>query len=174
MPIILALGMEDFISYYQRCKKWIKLFFRILIGFSLVLNAALLFLFVITPYSQSVHFTKKLYDKFESKNIPVKIYCYQRTPFETPAKSPLIFYKRAFKDAEIIRVNDRDSLKLITGENAYIATTFDKIKKDHHLIDSLHLKPQLYSSTILWGINEFLNTRKVNTINDIWVLYKKY
>jgi hypothetical protein len=26
---------------------------------------------------------------------------------------------------------------------------------------------------MLWEINEFLDSKKINTINDIWVLYKK-
>jgi len=31
----------------------------------------------------------------------------------------------------------------------------------------------MYSSNLLWSINEYLASKKINTINDIWVLYKK-
>ena len=41
------------------------------------------------------------------------------------------------------------------------------------MLDSLGYKPVRYSSKFLWNINEFLASKKLNTINDIWVLYKK-
>jgi hypothetical protein len=34
-------------------------------------------------------------------------------------------------------------------------------------------RPVCYSSELLWGINEFLHSKDLSTINDIWVLYKK-
>jgi hypothetical protein len=31
----------------------------------------------------------------------------------------------------------------------------------------------MYSSKTLWDINRFLLSKKISTINDIWVLYRK-
>ncbi len=31
----------------------------------------------------------------------------------------------------------------------------------------------VYSSRLLWNINEFLHSIGMNNINDIWVLYRK-
>ncbi len=35
------------------------------------------------------------------------------------------------------------------------------------------LQPVMHSSDLLWGVNELLHAKNVNTINEIWVLYKK-
>ena len=72
----------------------------------------------------------------------------------------------------MIRVNDADSIKLMQGNDLYIATTFDEIN-GRKTIDSLGYKPAFYSSDLLWKINEFLYSKKLHPINDIWVLYKR-
>jgi hypothetical protein len=170
---VLGYGVADFLTYYKQCKKWIRWFLKGMIVFSVVLNSIVLILFAFTPFSQSVHYTMLLNKKFEKKNKPVKIYCYRRLPFETPSKAPLVYYKKAFSDVEIIRVTDKDSLQYITGPDNFLTATFNDIKKDLSYIDSLDYKPVLYSSRILWNINEFMSSRNMQSINDIWVLYKR-
>jgi phosphatidylinositol glycan class B len=173
LPVVLGYGVADFLTYYKQCKKWIRWFLKGMIVFSVVLNSIVLILFAFTPFSQSVHYTMLLNKKFEKKNKPVKIYCYRRLPFETPSKAPLVYYKKAFSDVEIIRVTDKDSLQYITGPDNFLTATFNDIKKDLSYIDSLDYKPVLYSSRILWNINEFMSSRNMQSINDIWVLYKR-
>ena len=102
-----------------------------------------------------------------------RVYCFKRSPFETPARSPYVFYQRYFTHMELTRVNTIDSVKMLQGEDIYLAATFDQVLAERKIIDSLGYKPVCYSSDLLWKINEFLNSRKLHPINDIWVLYKK-
>jgi hypothetical protein len=61
----------------------------------------------------------------------------------------------------------------LVGNNIYLAVTYNDLKQGRPMLDSLGYKPVLYSSKLLWNINKFLGSKKINTINDIWVLYKK-
>jgi hypothetical protein len=99
------------------------------------------------------------------------LYCINRTPFETPSKLPLIFYQRSVPNVELVRIPSADSVRHL--HHAYIATTFDEVKDSLRYLDSLGLKPLLYSSSALWNINGFLQSHKKHPINDIWVLYRK-
>ena len=138
---------------------------------TIVLNTAVLILFAFIPYSQSVHFTSKLKNEFENK--PAVVYYLFRSPFETPDGSPLIFYKKAFNTLELKKITNADSVRSLTGNDIFIAATYNDIKQSKLSFDSLGYKPVMYSTKLLWNINEFLNSKKINTINDIWVLYKK-
>jgi hypothetical protein len=40
-------------------------------------------------------------------------------------------------------------------------------------MDSLGYKPIEYGNKLAWNLNEFLMKKEINTINDIWVLYKR-
>ena len=131
----------------------------------------MLVLFVFNPYSQSIHFIDKLSDHF-SKQKQAKIYCYQRTPLQTESHLPLTYYSGALKNVELININNIDSITKNSKETIWLTGTFNDIKDNFNLIDSLGYKPQLYSSSMLWNINLLLQKKKINTVNDIWVLYK--
>lgn len=173
LPMWIGWGLPSFFNYYSRCKKFIRYCIKGVLVFSVTLNFLLLVLLIINPYSQSIHFTGLLDKKINKPGKVSRVYCFKRTPFETPGKSQYVFYQRYFTNTEIIRVNNRDSLKLLTGDDIYLAATFDDLLNDRKTIDSLGYKPVLYSSTLLWKIDEFLYSKKLHPINDIWVLFKK-
>jgi GPI mannosyltransferase 3 len=173
LPVWIGWGLPAFFNYYSACKKVARYFIKAILIFSVAINFVVLILFIFNPYSQSIHFTEQLSSRFNNKNeTKIRVYYLKRSPFETPAKSPYIFYERYFKNTDMIRVNNNDSIKFLHDSDLYIATTFDEID-GRRVIDSLGYKPVLYSSNLLWKINEFLYSRKMHSINDIWVLYKK-
>ncbi len=129
----------------------------------------ILVLFMFNPYSQTVEFSRKL--KHDFKNTAITVSCISRTPFETQSNLPMVFYKRNVPNISIEKVSTNDSLRYL--KTTYVATTFNQIKNNMPLMDSLGYKPVLYSSGLLWNLNEYLFSKKINTINDIWVLYKK-
>ncbi|HLG39422.1 MAG TPA: hypothetical protein VI461_07125, partial [Chitinophagaceae bacterium] len=173
LPVWIGWGLPSFVNYYSACKKIIRYFIKGLLIFSVAINFLVLILLISNPYSQSIHFTEQLNIRFNKEGIQTRICYFKRSPFETPAKSPYIFYQRYFTNTQMIRFNDPDSIKLTEGNNIYIAATFDEIVNHRKMIDSLGYKAVFYSSTLLWQINEFLYSKKLHPINDIWVLYKK-
>jgi phosphatidylinositol glycan class B len=168
IPIILTLNDNAF-SYFSTNFKWKKIIKPIAI-FSIGLNCILLLLFFINPYSQTIQFAKKISTYFNNK--PIKMYCYLRTPLQTESHLPLTFYANGMQNIEFVNINNIDSITKSTVGSIWLSSTFNDIKGNLHLIDSLGYKPQLYSSSMLWNINLFMLNKNKNTINDIWVLYK--
>jgi len=138
---------------------------------TIVLNTTLLILFAAIPYSQSVYFTSQLKKEFSGK--PATVYYLQRSPYATPGGSPLVFYKNGTENLEMKKITYIDSISSINANDIYFAVTYNELKDRRPMLDSLGFKPVIYSSKLLWNINEFLHSKKINTINDIWVLYKK-
>jgi GPI mannosyltransferase 3 len=171
LPIIVGYGLPDLVNYYHTCKRWVASCIKVTLIITIVLNTVVLVLFTSIPYSQTIYFSKVLKNKFENK--PVTIYCFRRTPFETMSRIPITFYKKGAKDLDLKRIISIDSIRNLNEKNIFIAATFNDIKQRRSLFDSLGYKPVIYSSKLLWDINEFLNSKKINTINDVWVLYKK-
>ncbi len=169
LPVIAGWGLPFFIKYYQIAKRGIRIFLRIIIGFSMVLNLLVLILLIINPYSQTVEFSRKLTKELVDKTATV--YCLSRTPFETESGLPLTFYRRSNVSINLIKIDSNDSVRYL--KNAFVATTYNQVKDNFPMLDSLGFKPVFYSSALLWQINRFLQSKKINTINDIWVLYKK-
>ena len=172
MPVILAWGLPYFRNYYASCKKWIRYFLGSMIILSVILNSLLLVLLLLNPYSQTIHYTSLLQKKFRNERADTKIYCLDRSPFETPSKIPFRFYEKGFKP-EIIKIPQKDSIRHLQGSGIYFTATYDQVQNDRKLIDSLGFKPILYSSRLLWRVNEGLHANKIHPINDIWVLYQK-
>lgn len=171
LPIIIGWGLPELINYLHNCKKWIAYSFKTIMAISICLNIILLGFLMFVPYSQTVAFSSQFKKEFNHQ--PATIYCLNRSPFETESGLPLTFYQNSFPELELKKVMSNDSVRNITGNNIYIATTFNQTKKNLLMFDSLGYKPVLYSSKILWNLNEYLLSKKINTINDIWVLYKK-
>ena len=168
MPIIVGWGLPAFIQYYQTHIN-VQGFLKGILYISLSLTVITLLFFVLNPYSQSLEFSRKLTNEF--KGSTPTIYCLNRTPFETENHLPLTFYRRSALNLNLVRINNADSVRQL--KNGWFATTYNDAKDKLPLIDSLGFKPQLYSSTAFWKINQFLQSKNVNTINEIWVLYKK-
>ena len=54
-----------------------------------------------------------------------------------------------------------------------MSATYNDIKEHKAELEKMGLQPVMHSSDLLWGVNELLHAKNVNTINEIWVLYKK-
>ena len=168
LPIIAGWGLPVFIEYYQTHKR-VQGFLKGMLYTSLTLTGVTLLFFITNPYSQSLEFSRRLVNSFSGT--PPTIYCLNRTPFETENHLPLTFYRRSAQNLNLIRISNADSIRYL--KQGWLATTYNDAKDKLPLIDSLGFKPQLYSSTAFWKINEFLQSKNTNTINEIWVLYKK-
>ncbi|MBD2755758.1 glycosyltransferase family protein [Spirosoma validum] len=170
LPILAGWGLPAFLIYYRQAKKGIRNFLNGILYFSLLLTVIVLVLLPFNPYSQTVEFSRKLTNTFQQS--PSTIYCLSRTPFETQSGLPLTFYRRNAPAIDLTKIHNADSTRYFP-KNAWLATTYNDAKDNLPLLDSLGFKPQFYSSATLWTVNEFLHSKKVNTIEDIWVLYRK-
>jgi hypothetical protein len=145
-------------------------FFNWILAFSVGLNLLFLGVVLCTPYSQALYFTSLLKERFSGR--PVTIDVADRTPFETEhARLPFVFYRQGALNLRFRRMGPGDSLRAATAE--YVAGTYDVLKGQLRWLDSMGYRRVIYSSRLLWGINEFLDAKGANTINDIWVLYRR-
>jgi phosphatidylinositol glycan class B len=171
LPVVVGWGLPGLFDWWERRRKGMRLLFGGMVFFSIGLNFLLLGLLMITPYSQELYFTSLLKRNFGSR--PVTIYTLDRTPFETEHRLPFIFYQQGVPNLNFRTVGVNDSLRFVPAKSEYVTATYNDIKGQEGLLDSLGYQRVLYSSRLLWGINEFLAARGVNTINDIWVLYRR-
>lgn len=171
LPVVTGWGLEDLKKYYTRARAWAKAGIRALIVTTVVINSLLLLFATFVPYSQTIRFSEKLKNRFHDRQIT--LYCLGQTPFETPGGSPMMFYKNGVPNIKLQRVISEDSIALIGGDHLYLATTYNRIKNRKGLFDSLGYKPAMHSSDLLWNLNAFLQSKKLTTINEIWVLYER-
>ncbi|MEP7257654.1 MAG: hypothetical protein ABI687_04690, partial [Flavitalea sp.] len=171
LPMVIGFGLPQLEIFYVHTKKWLRSLMRGLFWFTVGLNTILLIAILSIPYAQTIKFSYLLKERFEGK--PVTLYCVGQTPFETPSKNPMVFYKNGARNITLKRVAGIDSLHLLNEEAKYLAASFNDIKDNKALLDSLGYQPVMYSSDLLWKINGLLQSRKVNTINEIWALYIK-
>jgi phosphatidylinositol glycan class B len=171
LPLIYGWSFEPLDKFYATTRQWIRAFLRFLAWFTIVLNTLLLAAITCIPYSQTIRFSEKLKNRFH--NHPVNLFTLGQTPFQTPSRNPMVFYKNGAPEINIKRLSTIDSVMMFNNEIEYLATTFNEVKDKRKTIDSLGYKPVMYSSNLLWAVNEMLNRKKINTINEIWILYKK-
>lgn len=173
LPLFIGWGLPGLVQYYRASKKWVVYLINGGLAFSVCLNVFLLVALIFTPYSQAIYFSYLLKKKFEASPAAT-IYCIRQSPFETPSGLQLEFYRKAIKNIELKKINTIDSLQLLKGNDIYVSATYDHTTdEEKSLLDRLGYKPVAYASKFLWNINRFLHSRNINTINDIWVLYKK-
>ncbi len=170
LPLIIGWSIPDLEEFYQRSSAWIKKIFKSLFWFTIGLNALLLVVLTTVPYSQTVEFSYRLKNKFKGEAVVLN--GIGQLPFETPSGNPMVFYKNGAKNITQYKITI-DSVGVLSGNAEYITATYNDIKEHKSLLDSLGYKPVLHSSNFLWGLNEWLDTKKINTINEIWVLYQK-
>lgn len=171
MPLIIGWSLPSLLQFFEATKPWIRKSLRFMMWFSIILNTLLLIAITSVPYSQTIRFSEKLKDKFHGQ--PVDLYTLGQTPFQTPSRNPMQFYKNGAPEINLKRLSTLDSVIMFNSNITYLATTYNEIKDKRSSIDSLGYKPVMYSSNLLWGVNEFLGRKKINTINEIWVLFKK-
>ncbi len=171
LPIIVGWGLPGLIEWVRSRRKGLRGVIRGIAYFSAGLNVFLLAVLLFTPYSQAIYFTWQLKQHF--KGAPATIYALGRTPFETEHHLPFVFYRGGVRNLEWKQVSVEDSLRYVRDKADYIVTTYNQTDGRKASFDSLGYTGVLYSSRLLWGLNELLGSMKVNTINDIWVLYER-
>ena len=169
LPIVAGWGLPGFIRYYQQAGRRIRQFIRGNLYVSLALNALALLVFALVPISQTVEFSRKLTSRFGQSD--ATIYFLARTPFDTPSGLPLTFYRRQYPNLNFVGIQQADSVRHL--KNAWLVTTYNDARERHVTLDSLGCVPQDYSSALIWNVNRLLESKDINTINDIWVLYQK-
>lgn len=169
LPIIAGWGLPSFLAYYQQAKTRVRSFLRGILYVSLALTILVMLVIPVNPYSQSIEFSRRITNAFRQS--PTTLYCLSRTPFETQSGLPLTFYRRNAPTINLVKLNTADSARYLT--NAWLVTTYNDAKGNLTRLDSLGFKPQFYSSATLWHLNEFLDSKKINTIEEIWVLFRK-
>lgn len=171
LPIIIGWGLPSLVAWMDRQRKGVRGLVRGTAWFSIGLNVFLLSVFLFTPYSQMLHFTEQLQRNFDGA--PATIYTVSRTPFQTEHHLPFVFYKSGTPNLQWQTVGTADTLRELQTRPEYITTTYDQIADHPGMLDSMGYHRVLVSSRLLWNINTFLSSIKMNSINDIWVLYKK-
>ncbi len=169
LPMVAGWGLSSFIRYYRQTSRAVRQFITGNLYLSLALNTLALLVFTLVPISQTVEFSEKITNRFGQSD--TTIYYLARTPFETQGGLPLTFYRRHYPNLKLVGVQQADSVQYL--KNAWLVTTYNDAKDSHIALDSLGYTPQFYSSSLIWNVNRLLESRGINTINDIWVLYRK-
>jgi GPI mannosyltransferase 3 len=171
MPIIIGWSIPYLDRFYASTKKWIRGVFKFLMWFTIGLNMILLIAITCIPYAQTIRFSEKIKNRFH--NARTDLYTLGQTPFQSPNRSPMVFYKNGAPNITVHRLSTLDSVIMFNSRIEYLATTYNEIKDKRSSIDSMGFKPVMYSNKLLWKVNEMLDRKKVNTINEIWVLFTK-
>ena len=171
LPIIVGWGLPGLLDWLGRQRDGVRKLIKGAAWFSVGLNAILLGVLLVTPYSQAIYFTWQLKKNFNGE--PATIYSLGHTPFETEERLPFVFYESGVSNLQWKRLPVNDSLPAIGDRAVYVSTTYNQIGGRKEYLDSLGYQAVFYSSNMLWGVNELLHSMKINTINDIWVLYKR-
>jgi hypothetical protein len=171
LPIIIGWGLPALFAWFGHQRRGVR---RLIVGtawFSIGLNILLLAVFLITPYSQEIYFTYELKKNFNGE--PATVYSISRTPFQTEHHLPFVFYESGTPNLQWKTVGESDSLRDLQDKPEYVSATFDQTVDHAAMLDSMGYHRVIYSSRLLWNINGFLHSIGMNSINDIWVLYKK-
>jgi phosphatidylinositol glycan class B len=176
LPVLVGYGLVGFQAWFARWGLFWKWVFGLIAGFSLLLNFFALGFFMLTPYSQGIHFMELIDRYFQDQKEPITVYCHIRNPFQSSSRIPLAWYNSNLN--EQVRFETRDSLSALLeiipeGEEVYLATTYNQLHRDPEGAQrSGEWVPVFYSSPTIWRVNEWLAEQRINTINEIWVLYK--
>lgn len=171
MPVIIALGTVALERYYRSASRFSRGFIKVNLVIAGILNVFLLVLLMVIPYAQTIRFSEKIATYFKGR--PEVLYALGQQPFETISHTPMVYYKQAAPGLRQVRINDVDSIRQLKAPLVYVAATYNSIRGNFGMMDSLGYKPVMYSSTFLWNVNEWLDSRGANTVNEIWVLYRK-
>jgi len=171
LPVFIGWGLPDLFQWYQTRKEGFRKWIKGIAVFSITINLIVLVLLFFTPYCQALHFAWRLRRQF--KNEEVTIYTVPRSPLETDGGLPFVYYQDGVRNLTFKTLKTADSMRYFNDKATYFATSYNDIKNNKQLPDSLGYEQQFCSSDILWGVNTMLQSMGINTINDVWVLYKK-
>ncbi|HVS95043.1 MAG TPA: hypothetical protein VHE54_01110 [Puia sp.] len=171
LPIFVGWGLPGLLDWYRRRGRGAARWLKGMAVFSIGLNGLLLAVLLFTPYSQAIYFTWLLKKDFGGR--PATIYTLGHSPFQTGERLPYVFYQNGVRNLSWKKVPSEDSLIGVSDKATYFSATYNDLKDRPGLPDSLGYEKVIYSSRLLWRINELIGSMKMNTINDIWVLYRK-
>lgn len=169
MPLIIASSLSKVEALYHHSKKLIKYSFRLAVWLSFILNFVIIVLFMFVPYAQTINFASILNKQYKNQQIT----CLQRTPLETESLAKCVFYAKSANGVQYNKIMTNDSLRHLTPLPTMVATTFNQAKPNFSMLDSLGYKPVIYGNKLAWKLNELFMAKDINTINDIWVLYRR-
>ncbi|MFY7651770.1 MAG: hypothetical protein ACOVQE_03670 [Chitinophagaceae bacterium] len=169
LPLFIGWQLVPLQQWYNSIKGIKKLAFQIFMYLGIGLNFFLLVLFSFINYAQTVSFAHELNKNYTNA---VTIHCFERTPLETESQLPLVYYQKGIKNVNFKELSGVKALDSLQQKPQLIATTFNDIREHKQYLQQLGYQETLYSSTVLWRINEWLASKNINTINDIWVLYR--
>jgi phosphatidylinositol glycan class B len=175
LPLLSGYALDEIKPVYEKRPRWLKGLMKGTLAFSLFLNFLLLILFLFVPYAQGIHFGKQVHDQFLDQRTPLTVYCLERDPFLTESKNDMVFYREALNPN--IRFVTQKKLKPLMDSLGttpfYLLTTYNDLHRDSTDANLLRgSKPLMTSTGIIWSLNEFLNDRGMNTINEIWAMYR--
>ena len=171
LPIFVGWGLPDLIRWYDTRKEGFRRWIKGIAVFSVSINLIVLVLLFFTPYCQALHFAWQVKKRFKDEQIT--IYTVPRTPLETDARLPFMYYQEGVKNITWKRLQTCDSVRYVKDQALYFTTSYNDMKDNKKLFDSLGYERQFCSSPILWGVNTMLQSMGINTINDVWVLYRR-
>jgi len=175
LPLLCGYALEEIKPVYEKRPNWLKGLMKGTLAFSLVLNFLLLILFLFIPYAQGIHFGKMVHDHFRDQDKPLKIYCLERDPFYTESKNDMVFYRQAMNPNIHFVTHKRlkPLMDSMGNQPFYLLTTYNDLHGDSTDAALLaHLKPAMTSTGLIWSLNEFLGKKGMNTINEIWAMYR--
>ena len=171
LPIFVGWGLPGLLDWYRSRRRGPRRWLKGMAGFSIGLNGLLLVVLLFTPYSQAIYFTWLLKKNFAGR--PATIYTLGHSPFQTGERLPFVFYQQGVRNLTWEKLPSEDSLIGVSNKATYFSATYNDLKDRPGLPDSLGYEKVIYSSRLLWRVNEFIGSKDMNTINDIWVLYRK-
>ncbi len=179
LPVILGYGVRDYLNELpEKIKK--KDFgggVKSVVFASALVNIVLLVILLFVPVAQHIKFTETLNDYFD-EDAPIKVFFYQRTPYETPSAQNVATYYLHSKKPNIEMVTIEDRSEMLERMNApekgtYFVSTYDRLVNDDLLVamDSMNCETLTVSSNFLVRVNAWLQELKGPVLPELWALY---
>ena len=179
LPVILGYGVRDYLNELpdKLRKKDFGGGVKLVVIVSALVNIVLLVILLFVPVAQHIKFTETLNDYFD-EDVPVKVFFYQRTPYETPSEQLVATYYLHSKKPNIEMMTIDDRSKMLERMNArekdtYFVSTYDRLVKNNLLdaMDSMFCKPLAVSSNFLVRVNAWLQELDGPVLPELWALY---
>ena len=171
LPLLIGYAVPWIVDTFNSGRKWVGISMSLLLGTTLFINTAFLSAMLVVPYSQTVAFSKKVSEHFKGRE--VAIFSLRQSPFETPSGHEMEYYKQAAQNISVRKIRNFRASYIERESPRYLAVSFNDVKDHFAELERMGYKPVFSSSELLWKLNLFLQSKKVNTINEIWRLYER-
>ena len=178
LPLIVGYAMQgyDYKAWFKRQAAVLRVSIWGVLIFSLLLNTFALVMLMVVPYSQGIEFGYRFVKRFKNAEEPVLVYNHRRTPFQSISKNTLYYYQGQLN--ENVQFITSEGFPEIPDDNPegrerYICTTYNQLHSDpNNLPLAAKYTPVLYSSKLMWNLNEWLRKKGANTVSEIWIMYR--